>query len=183
MSEVLIALRLSVAFVFLLAAGAKVIRPVVFADALKVYVGASASIRYTSAAAVIAVEFLLAAGHLLGLDPVVILGSGIVTTTVFFGVVATRLASGKGGPCLCFGADHNETIGLPTLLRSGALLVAEIALFVDSRGATSSWALSPSEPSVTVLWAMCALVVSAWLLRYRDLFELFGRLRPAESKE
>lgn len=176
-TQLAVAARLGLGFVFLLSALPKLRRPLVFVRSVIAYDVLPGSVARVFALALIPLEVFLALAFLTGWQSAVALPLGAAVLLAFLIAVGLNLRWGRRISCGCFG-EMSEEISLRTLARLLILLATVVLLIaVTSAGEPPMplpGALAGDQPALaslvdTVGLAVFLILLTIWLLHLPEL--------------
>jgi len=178
-SQLVAALQLSVGFIFVVSATAKLRDPAQLLHTVAQYKLLPASMTFPVGLALLLSETFLAIAFLSDWQSRLAAIVATVMLSSFIFAVGANLWRGRSVPCGCFG-DSSEQISSRTLARLGMLLSAAIVLLLGQLGilrAQHPWGdlATPLGLLLTAenfLVAACLVVFSMWVLRTREVLEV-----------
>ena len=185
LTYLLLAMHLSLAFVFTLSALAKAQHPRAFVRNVVEYEVLPAQLAYVVGWALVPVEVFLAVAFLTGWLSPVALPLAMVSLISFLIAVGVNLKRGRKIPCGCFG-DATEQVSIRTAVRLTMLILVVIVLMALSDSASASL---PSLPVLlddsssrmyliqTSFVAAFITLLGSWLLHLPELMSLLQSFR------
>jgi hypothetical protein len=132
-----------------------------------------------AAIALVGTESAIAAGHLIGVLLNYVAPLALTLLIAFFAVASWIIRRGDERPCLCFGTNEHDKIGIRSLLRIGMLILGESMLLfaiVDVSGSSPE----VTRSTETLLAAAVGLTLSGWCLalpEFQFVLESLRRIR------
>lgn len=179
-SQVELAIRLSIAWVFLASAVSKLVRPVDFARVAVDYGVFAPRLSFIAALGLIPLELLLGASHLTGWAIGLAAPGGCALLTLFGIVLLKQLQSGRVLPCYCFGANSSAVVSYRSLSRVILMIVGEGLVWRGVRGPkgfVSQFAVIDGPDGLLSVLGLATVlsVLSVWTLQVDELLCLLPR--------
>jgi hypothetical protein len=163
----------AVALVFGYAAVSKLVNLPALVAGIRSYRVVPGPIASLGAALLIIGEGAIAVAHFAGLAMQYVVPATIALLTVFLVTTSRLLKSGEKRPCLCFGANRDDSVDIYSLIRIAMLWLLEAALFfylvikdisiaIDFDNAYSS--------IVAITTAAAGVVLAGWLLALPNVY-------------
>lgn len=158
---------IAVGMVFGYAAASKLLSLTAFAAAVQGYGVLPDRFVPLATGLLIAGESLIAISHIAAIALPLVLPVSIALLLVFLVVIANALKRGEKRPCLCFGANRDDSVDMSSLMRIILLLLMEIALFIHIsfyQGSVSLGGESLFRTVLSVMIAAASTILVGWLL-------------------